>query len=667
MSNLMLKILFFSFIILNACVPPSEEEFFEVNIDYKDDGLRKILDLEIRQDLDSLLIFMSHPNPTYRLFAAKSFASFQSEKAIDSLMKLLNDPFIEVRTASAFALGQIKNVKAEEFLISAFTQQDSNDVNNEFNATILESIGKLGNEKYLAPLSTVTTYRITDTLLLEGQARGIYQYGLRKIFHPESQKLMLKFLVEDYPLSVQKVAANYFQRFPDLNLDDAKFQILKVMQNHSDPDIRMCLATAITRKGYLELLDPILSFYSKEKDYRVKCNLLKQIHVYPYINIIEKMLVELSNKNQNIALAAADYLIGNGISYDAPIYANFLKNDQEPLVQIKIHQAILKNSGNYSGSRNAAIIALKVFVEKSTYNEYIKSAAIEALSEDPRNYQYIMDNYKEESPAVLKTKSLGGLSDILKNEKFNNLLGGSSKKAKNDIALFLKMAIQGGSAGVIDIASSIISDETINLKEEYDSTTFLSVALNKLKLPDNLETYNSLNAAISKINGSIAPEPLKSDKIKDINWILFDQYSATPKVKITTSKGEIVLELYKNAAPLSVLNFIELTKSGFYNNKYFHRVITNFVAQAGCPQGDGYGSLDYTIRSELNNTHYDDEGYIGYASSGLHTESTQWFITHCPTPHLDGKYTIFGKVISGMEIVHAIEVGDKIIRLTVNN
>ncbi|MCL4107228.1 UNVERIFIED_CONTAM: hypothetical protein GTU68_033043 [Idotea baltica] len=115
------------------------------------------------------------------------------------------------------------------------------------------------------------------------------------------------------------------------------------------------------------------------------------------------------------------------------------------------------------------------------------------------------------------------------------------------------------------------------------------------------------------------------------------------------------------------MNMIELVKSGFYNNKYFHRVIPNFVAQAGCPDGDGYGSLNYTIRSELNNVHYDDEGFIGFASAGLHTESTQWFITYCPTPHLDGKYSLFGKVVGGMNVVNDIEIGDKINRISITN
>jgi len=87
-------------------------------------------------------------------------------------------------------------------------------------------------------------------------------------------------------------------------------------------------------------------------------------------------------------------------------------------------------------------------------------------------------------------------------------------------------------------------------------------------------------------------------------------------------------------------------------------VVPNFVVQGGCPRGDGYGSPDFTIRSEVPQMYYDTSGYIGMASAGPHTESVQWFITHSPTPHLDGQYTIFGKVEEGMDVVNQLEIGD---------
>jgi cyclophilin family peptidyl-prolyl cis-trans isomerase len=139
------------------------------------------------------------------------------------------------------------------------------------------------------------------------------------------------------------------------------------------------------------------------------------------------------------------------------------------------------------------------------------------------------------------------------------------------------------------------------------------------------------------------------------------------KAEMITSKGLIEIDLFMKDAPGTVANFVELARDQFYNGKNFHRVVPNFVIQGGCPRGDGYGSLDYSIRSELGPLHYDDEGYIGMASAGNHTECTQFFITHSPTPHLDGRYTIFGKVRKGMEIVHQIQVGDIIREVNILN
>ena len=89
----------------------------------------------------------------------------------------------------------------------------------------------------------------------------------------------------------------------------------------------------------------------------------------------------------------------------------------------------------------------------------------------------------------------------------------------------------------------------------------------------------------------------------------------------------------------------------------------DFVIQGGCPRGDGFGGLPETIRSEFSYQEYIEEGMVGIASAGKDTESCQFFITHSPTPHLNGRYTIFAKVKDGMEVVHQLEVGDQILHI----
>lgn len=128
-----------------------------------------------------------------------------------------------------------------------------------------------------------------------------------------------------------------------------------------------------------------------------------------------------------------------------------------------------------------------------------------------------------------------------------------------------------------------------------------------------------------------------------------------------TDKGEFVMELYPEDAPLTVDNFIRLAESGYFNGLAIHRVVPNFVVQDGDPRGDGSGGPGWQIRCEINRIPY-ERGTVGMALSGKDTGGSQWFVAHSPQPHLDGGYTVFGKVNEeGMEIVDRLVRGDRII------
>jgi|TARA_R110000822_G_scaffold279299_2_gene401070 peptidyl-prolyl cis-trans isomerase B (cyclophilin B) len=134
------------------------------------------------------------------------------------------------------------------------------------------------------------------------------------------------------------------------------------------------------------------------------------------------------------------------------------------------------------------------------------------------------------------------------------------------------------------------------------------------------------------------------------------------KVKFTTSKGDMVAELFKDATPKTVANFTKLISEGFYEELKFHRVIPNFMVQGGCPQGTGMGSAGHTIMCEhqgaANQTH--DRGTLSMAHAGPNTGSSQFFICHNRqgTQHLDRVHTAFGKVIEGLDILDEIAQGD---------
>jgi peptidyl-prolyl cis-trans isomerase B (cyclophilin B) len=128
---------------------------------------------------------------------------------------------------------------------------------------------------------------------------------------------------------------------------------------------------------------------------------------------------------------------------------------------------------------------------------------------------------------------------------------------------------------------------------------------------------------------------------------------------IQTNKGDVVLELYPTYAPKTVNNFVFLAKQGFYDGVKFHRVIGDFMIQGGDPTGTGTGGPGYKFEDEVRNNPLKHEtGVLSMANAGANTNGSQFFITHSPQPHLNGRHTVFGKVIEGMDVVNSIRQGD---------
>jgi len=135
------------------------------------------------------------------------------------------------------------------------------------------------------------------------------------------------------------------------------------------------------------------------------------------------------------------------------------------------------------------------------------------------------------------------------------------------------------------------------------------------------------------------------------------------KATISTSKGDINLELYADKTPKTVANFVNLAQRGFYDNLLFHRVIDNFMVQGGCPNGDGRGGPGYRFDDEFDSElRHDSPGVLSMANAGPGTNGSQFFITHTETTWLDGKHSVFGKVLSDddMDVVNTITQNDTI-------
>jgi peptidyl-prolyl cis-trans isomerase A (cyclophilin A) len=131
------------------------------------------------------------------------------------------------------------------------------------------------------------------------------------------------------------------------------------------------------------------------------------------------------------------------------------------------------------------------------------------------------------------------------------------------------------------------------------------------------------------------------------------------RATIETTQGTIVIELYPDKAPKTVANFVKLAKQGFYNGIIFHRVIPNFMIQTGDPTGTGTGGPGYTFEDEFSDLRHDGLGVVSMANAGPNTNGSQFFITLAPTPWLDGRHSVFGRVVEGQQAVEAIVAAER--------
>jgi cyclophilin family peptidyl-prolyl cis-trans isomerase len=194
------------------------------------------------------------------------------------------------------------------------------------------------------------------------------------------------------------------------------------------------------------------------------------------------------------------------------------------------------------------------------------------------------------------------------------------------------------------------------------------ILINGTLQPSYLLDSNSLNDTI----GLIALGQKQFAQCPSLTVDPTKNYVAT----VHTEKGDILIQLYPDKAPLAVNSFIFLAKQGWFEGVSFHRVIPGFVAQTGDPSGTGRGNPGYLFKTELSDLLFDSPGLVAMANTGPDTNGSQFFITFAPAPHLNGGYTIFGRVISGLEVAEQLTprdvsenpvapIGDKILSVEI--
>ena len=234
-----------------------------------------------------------------------------------------------------------------------------------------------------------------------------------------------------------------------------------------------------------------------------------------------------------------------------------------------------------------------------------------------------------------------------------------------------------------DLATAIVSYDLARKDADLDARlAFWTLADSVLRragprLPDSVEARlarlsrpaDPIERARAAGIGRFAAWRDSTSVAREPGWYLARAREAvavrSPMARIETERGALELELHAAEAPVTVHNFVGLARRGYFDGQRFHRVVPNFVVQAGDPRGDGNGGPGYAIRDELNPHRY-ERGTLGMALSGPNTGGSQWFVTHAAQPHLDGGYTVFGRLRQGGDVLDRIVQGDRIVRITIH-
>lgn len=246
-------------------------------------------------------------------------------------------------------------------------------------------------------------------------------------------------------------------------------------------------------------------------------------------------------------------------------------------------------------------------------------------------------------------------------EQFREWLLERAKELELDSDLFAK-----------DIDSKEIADR---VQADYDRGAEIGLPGTPFLLINGQIWPNNLPMNATNIQSIVELQKLEKQQFTSCPPMSIDpakQYVAT----LETEKGNIVIELFPDKAPLAVNNFVYLARSGWYDGVTFHRVIPEFVAQGGDPSGTGFGGPGYAFINETSDLKFDKSGVVAMANAGPDSNGSQFFITYAPTPQLDGGYTIFGQVIAGQDVSESLTLrdpsqpvdlpeGDQILRVTI--
>ena len=662
---------------------------------YADATRRRIATAQDERQTATLLPFLQSKNATYRAAAAEALASVQDKKAVPALLPLLRDTSPTVRRAAAYALGQTGDSTAVPALSQRLSQPEANALARR---ATFEALGRCVTKRSISQIWEVKAPGRADSAAAPGQAWALYRASLRGLATPEVVRQAVLLLGQPgarlTPARAGASAALTRMRGQDSTLARVALPVL-LRAVASDPSyfVRENCASALARVARPASLAALVKAASSDPDHRVRIAALRALPTNP-ITVVsatrrpgkaanevilqvktreaDSLRVQcagrrLSARLPQESLTAAEWFLRTAhdtatadnevdrVRYAAGI-AYSAKSAGHWRTRATLLQAALRHA---SAEQRPALADTIRGRYQRTANQYEQAALLTALSEDPAQFDFLAKEVaRTAGPTIVPGTALAALVGLRGNKRFP-----AARQA--DFTAALRRALASGDVAQLATAAEALASPTQVPAPQPEDLAALHQAQSKLTLPREIEAWLGLQQALDKLEKkpTATPAPVGPASQHPIDWALVQTVPVGQRVQMTTTKGIIMLELKVVEAPGSVASFVSLLKQHFYDGLYFHRVVPDFVAQGGDPRGDGSGSTPYNLRSELSQLTY-GAGAVGLASAGKDTESCQFFFTHQPTPHLDGRYTIFAQVVQGMNVVQQLEIGDKILTAT---
>jgi cyclophilin family peptidyl-prolyl cis-trans isomerase/HEAT repeat protein len=672
---------------------------------------REILEMQDGRSLGDgkLVSYIRSKDKDLRYRAAIALANLQDTSTIGDLLPLVLDEDVQIRGAAVFALGQIGTILAEKSLIGALSREQDIQVLPR----LFEALGKCGDAE---ALNAVIAYipSAKNIAVKRDQALGIARLAMRKITSERGVWLCFDLLKDNH--SETRSAALYalWRSAPlgviDLEISNRAYLLVKLMSDQ-ETDVRINLATLLGRTKSEEAPRLIKMFQQVENqspDWRVQVQLGKSAGLLARLDpsLMGPLLTYLDSQNDHVriasmmTLASMDSGILSSSEHKEKLLAT-LKNfaasqsKQAPLVQGEAFVTLGRMFPN-------ELSGIKALFDNRAAGNLLRSKYIEALSYTPtkENIGYVIGCLEDDSvrvamsawdflirmiqprvleaqridrayvdsiPAFVVARMESGLrrKDLAVTSLVANVFADTSILEMCERAGYHRKIIDAFALAYSTLSSANDAEAMMSIQQTFIRLRDTSAvpALEKTLVDPNRTVGLGAVDALTRITGrnyaTMPPNPSVIQRTEN-DWKVLESIKPSQRVSFRTSKGTFTVRLRKEVAPFTVLAFFKLVKQKFYNGLTFHRVVPGFVIQGGDPRGDGWGGAGFTVRSEWSLVDF-ERGSVGMASSGKDSEGCQFFITHVPTPHLDGRYTLFATVTSGMEVVDRIQVGDRIL------